>query len=92
MEMTDKPKSTVGARDIFRMLFKETRRHRGLFLLLFVGSVGIQLAALATPLYMKQFFNILVAGSRSPAAIHSLLMLVALIGAISAAVRKTSVS
>ena len=34
---------------------------------------------------MKQFFNILVAGSTAPAAIHSLLVLVVVIGAIAAA-------
>jgi ATP-binding cassette subfamily B protein len=84
MATTDKPKSTVTARDIFRMLFGEIRQHRGLFSLLFVGAVGLQLAALASPLFMKQFFNILVAGSRTPVAIHSLLMLIVIIGAISA--------
>ena len=66
------------------MLFTEVRRHYRLFLLLFAGSVGIQVAALASPLYMKQFFNILVAGSTAPAAVHSLLVLVVVIGAISA--------
>ena len=84
MTIPNQPKSTITAWDIFQMLFKEARRHRGLFSLLFVGSVGIQLAALASPLYMKQFFNILVAGSTSPAAIHSLLILIVIIGAISA--------
>jgi ATP-binding cassette subfamily B protein len=78
----DAPKSTATARDIFRMLRGETRRHRGLFSLLFIGSIGIQLAALASPLFMKQFFNILVAGSRSPAAVHSLLVLIVAIGGI----------
>jgi ATP-binding cassette subfamily B protein len=85
MTTINKPKLTVTARDIFRMLFTETRRHRGPFVLLFIGAVGIQIAALATPLYMKQFFNILVAGSKSPAAIHSLLVLIVVLGVIAAA-------
>ena len=84
MTTKDKPKSTVTARDIFQMLFRETKRHRGLFVVLFIGAVGIQIAALASPLYMKQFFNVLVAGV-SPGAVHKLLMLVVVIGAISAA-------
>ena len=85
METTNKPKSTTTIRDIFRMLFREMRRHRGLFLLLFVGSLGIQIAALASPLYMKQFFNILVAGDVSSGAIHNLLVIVVIIGVISIA-------
>ncbi len=83
MKTKENTKPSVTGRDIFGMLFRETRRHLGLFLLLFTGSVGIELASLASPLYMKQFFNILVAGSTSPAAIHSLLMLVVVIGFIS---------
>ena len=83
MKTKETTKPSVTGRDIFGMLFRETRRHLGLFSLLFTGSVGIELASLASPLYMKQFFNILVAGSTSPAAIHSLLMLVVVIGLIS---------
>ncbi len=85
MTTTNKPKSTATARDIFKMLFGEARRHRGLFLLLFTGSVGIEIAALASPLYMKKFFNLLVTGRTSPAAIHSLLVLIVIIGAIAVA-------
>jgi ATP-binding cassette subfamily B protein len=85
MEMKEKQKPEATARDIFRMLVHETRRHRGLFALLFVGSIGIQLAALASPLYMKQFFNILAAGNASSAAIHNLLVLIVIIGAIATA-------
>ncbi len=85
MAKKEKTESSVTARDIFRMLYGEARRHRGLFVLLMTGSVGIQIAALASPLYMKQFFNILAAGNVSSAAVHELLMLVVVIGAISAA-------
>jgi ATP-binding cassette subfamily B protein len=77
-------KTSVTGRDIFRMLFDETRRHRGLFVLLAIGSIGIQIANLASPLYLKQFFNILAAGHVSPTAVHELLVLVVIIGAISA--------
>jgi ABC-type multidrug transport system fused ATPase/permease subunit len=84
--MTDKQKikSNVTSRDIIGILWKEIRAHRGLFVLLFIGSIGIQLASLASPLYMKQFFNVLVSGV-SPGAVHKLLILIVIIGAISAA-------
>jgi ATP-binding cassette, subfamily B, bacterial len=84
IDQLHKQPSNVTSGDIFRMLWKEVREHRGLFSLMFFGAIGIQLASLATPLYMKQFFNVLVAGV-SPAAVHTLLVLIIIIGAISAA-------
>ena len=81
--LSDKQKLNVTSRDIVRTLWNEIREHRGLFVLLFIGSVGIQLASLASPLYMKQFFNVLVSGV-SPDAVHKLLILIVIIGAISA--------
>ena len=76
--------SSVTVRDIARMLYDEVRRHPWLFALLVTGSVGVQVAALASPIYMKQFFNLLVGGDLAAAA-HRLLILVFVIGGISVA-------
>jgi len=70
-------------RDIVEMLWSEAKRHRGLFALTFIGAVGIQVTALISPLYLKQFFNLLVAGSAISGAVHAMIVTIIIIGAIS---------
>jgi len=73
---------TVKAQDIFKMLMAEIRRHRWLFLLTSLGVVFTQIASLLAPLYMRQLFNILAAGDKSPMVIQTLIVLVLIIGGL----------
>ncbi len=82
----------VKAGDIFRAYRDGVRRHLWLFALVFFGAIGVQVADLTSPLYMRQLFNILAAGVRTPAVIDQLLLLViaiAVISVVSWAFRRT---
>ncbi|HVZ76069.1 MAG TPA: ABC transporter ATP-binding protein [Candidatus Paceibacterota bacterium] len=52
-----KKQASAGA--VFRAYFASVRRHPWLLSLVILGSVGIQAATLAAPLYLRSFFNIL---------------------------------
>jgi ATP-binding cassette subfamily B protein len=78
----DAPKP-VRAKDIFFAYAGGVRRHPWLFGLVALGTIGIQAAGLISPLYLRQFFNLLVTYSPTPDIVHRLTALVIIIGAIS---------
>jgi ATP-binding cassette subfamily B protein len=83
--MPPKPQKsvTIRAKDIFRVYSKEVRRHMGLFWLVLLGSIVIQAAGLASPLFLRQLFNLIAANHPSPVLMHQLFILVGIIAGIS---------
>ncbi|HVV15469.1 MAG TPA: ABC transporter ATP-binding protein [Candidatus Paceibacterota bacterium] len=57
MPKQEKKRAKAGA--VFRAYFTEVRAYPGLLSLIILGGVGIQLASLAAPWYLRNFFNIL---------------------------------
>ncbi len=76
-------KPVVRAKDIFHAYSREVRRHLGLFGLVSLGAIGIQAADLASPLYLRQLFNLIATYNPAPGVVHELLVLVGIIAAIS---------
>lgn len=79
---SDTPKH-IRARDVFRAYRDGVRRHLWLLGVVFFGAVGMQVAELVSPLYMRQLFNILAAGVKTSAVIDHLIFLVIIIGIVS---------
>ncbi|MBI2623787.1 MAG: ABC transporter ATP-binding protein [Candidatus Liptonbacteria bacterium] len=79
---THKPK--VRARDVFRAYIREARRRPWLLLWTFVGAIGIQAADLISPIYLRQFFNLLALDARGTDIIAQLLTLVGILAVITA--------
>jgi ATP-binding cassette subfamily B protein len=73
----------VRAKDIFSVYSKEIRRHMGLFWLVLCGSIVIQAAGLASPLFLRQLFNLIAANHPSLYVMHRLFILVGTIASIS---------
>ena len=76
-------RSTAGS--VFKVYYRHTRKHRWLFFSLLFGSIALQTADLASPLYLRRFFNILA--SRTPNADmgHELIAIIGTIALISLA-------
>ena len=58
-------------------------QHRWLFLVTLLGTIGFQLAELISPLYLKQFFNVLAGYNPTPATVHHLIIIIAIIAFVS---------
>lgn len=58
-------------------------KHRGLFVVSFLGTIGYQIAELISPLYLKQFFNTLAGYNPTPATMHHLLIIIGIIAFVS---------
>lgn len=69
---------------VIRAYAKEIRKHPGLFWLVIAGAVLVQGAGLASPVYLKQLFNLIAAGNPTPDLMHQLFTLVWIIAGISA--------
>ncbi|MBI2612988.1 ABC transporter ATP-binding protein [Candidatus Kaiserbacteria bacterium] len=67
---------------VFRIYFRHVREYPLLLGLIFLGVVGIQIADLAGPWYLRQFFNLLASSSPESGVVPQLLGVVAVIGAI----------
>lgn len=57
--MSKQEKKRAKAGEVFRAYFIEVRKYPGLLSLIILGSIGIQVASLASPWYLRNFFNIL---------------------------------
>lgn len=71
------------AKDVFREYSREARRFPWLLSIAVSSSVLAQVAGLVSPLYMRQFFNILAAYNTAPDIVHQLLVLVGIIALVS---------
>ncbi|HWB34209.1 MAG TPA: ABC transporter ATP-binding protein [Candidatus Paceibacterota bacterium] len=66
-----KKQASAGA--VFRAYFASIRKHPWLLSLIILGSIGIQAATLAAPLYLRTFFNILATTSHPTSdTVHAL--------------------
>ena len=81
--MQDTKQKSVGKKDVLRYYIRETRRYPWVFWFAFLTSAGVQVAELAAPLYLKQFFDILAVYTPSPETVRKLLILVGIFGLVS---------
>ncbi len=82
--LTEKQKNiTVRARDIFGAYAKEVRKNAGLFSLVLLGSMVVQATSLASPVFLKELFNLIAAGHPAPELMRGLFTLVGIIAGIS---------
>jgi len=72
-------KKTATTREVFGVYLKHLRGYPGTFFLVMLGIFGMQLADLAAPLYLKQFFNVLAGHTPNPSLNTTL---IGLVGAI----------
>jgi ATP-binding cassette subfamily B protein len=77
----DQKKSSLST--IVRIYWREARRYPISLTVISVGVVGFQATALITPLYLKEFFNILANPLGTPGSPHQLLSIVIVIGVVS---------
>jgi len=68
--------------EVFRIYFRHVRKYPFLLGLLFLGVVGIQVAELAGPWYLRQFFNLLASNTPQSGTVPELLNIVMVIAAI----------
>lgn len=68
---------------VMRIYFKHAANHPWLFFAVVIGAIGIQIAELASPLYLKKFFNLLASQSPSDTAVESLITILGIIAFIS---------
>lgn len=67
---------------VFRAYFSEVKKYPGFLFLVFIGTVGIQIADLAAPWYLRQFFNLLAMHDTSPQMVQRLLGIVAIVAIV----------
>ena len=67
---------------VFAIYFRHVRKYPVLLGLVALGAIGIQIADLAAPWYLRRFFNLLASSAPEAGAIPELLGLVAAIAAI----------
>jgi ATP-binding cassette subfamily B protein len=73
----------AGPATVARFYGAEIRRHAGLFSLVVIGTIGMQLASLVSPLFLRQFFNILSSETPNAAIVHQLLVVIGWIALVS---------
>jgi ATP-binding cassette subfamily B protein len=78
--MEEEKKKLAGTSAVFAAYWKQIIYHPYLFTGVILASIGLQVTGLASPLFMRQFLNQLIALTPGPAAIHPLLITLGLIG------------
>jgi ATP-binding cassette subfamily B protein len=73
----------AGPAAVARFYWGEVRQHAGLFSLVVIGTIGMQLASLISPLFLRNFFNILASQSPSAAIVHDLFITIGWIALVS---------
>src|SRR5665213_431210 len=77
-----KPAKKATAVQIFRAYYRVAQQYPLLFGCVLLGTIGVQGAALLSPLYLRNFFNLLVSYDTSVSNIHQLTVIVVIVGAI----------
>lgn len=72
-----------GFKAVLRIYFQHARKYPLLLILLFIGTVGVQAAELTSPLFLRQFFNVLAENTPNSETVRSLVGIIAMIGALS---------
>ncbi|MBI2030049.1 ABC transporter ATP-binding protein, partial [Candidatus Kaiserbacteria bacterium] len=65
-------KETVSTLDIFRAYFSEARKYPWHIVIVLVATVGVQVAELAAPWYLRKIFNVLATSAVNEVTIHAL--------------------
>jgi ABC-type multidrug transport system fused ATPase/permease subunit len=78
-----KEKKLASIKSVTRVYWEETRKFKWAFALLILGNIGIQVADLAVPWYLRQFVNTLAQSTPSAALVSELVVVVGVIAAIS---------
>jgi ATP-binding cassette subfamily B protein len=77
-------KKIASVSEVLRVYIGHAVRYPWLLVFLIVGTVGIQIFDLISPLYLRQFFNILASGAPSVVAAGQLLHIIAFVALFSA--------
>ena len=75
-------KTNVRAKDIFSIYAREALSHPRLFFFIILGGIGVQVADLVYPLYLRELFNLLATETPTETALGGLLVIVGIIGAV----------
>ncbi len=78
--MEEEKKKLASTSAVFAAYWKQIIYHPYLFAGVILASIGLQGTGLASPLFMRQFLNQLIALAPGPTAIHPLLITLGLIG------------
>ncbi len=76
----EEKKKLASAGAVFRAYWRQITYHPYLFTGVILGSIGLQGTGLASPLFMRQFLNELIALTPGPTSIHPILITLGLIG------------
>lgn len=74
------PQKLPGAGSVFRAYWRAARRYPWTITITFVSGIVMQIANLASPLYLREFFNVLSGQEPSHATFVSLVGIIAIIG------------
>lgn len=80
--MADKKAKLASARRVFDVYWGATKGYPWSFALVVIGTIGIQIADLVSPWFLRTFFNTLATTAPSPEMARHLLVTVGIIGAI----------
>ena len=72
----------ASASQVFKRYYVHVRKYPILFLLASIAAIGIQLTSLASPWYLRQFFNVIASHFPDPSLVPQLLGIVGIIAAI----------
>ena len=75
MPPDDHIKARASSKAVARVYLKALSKRPWLVLLLLLGAVGLQITALAAPLYLKDLFNAIAGNSPTPAVVEILMAL-----------------
>ena len=82
MSDPSKQKTRVTATQIFESYYRVARQYTALFFAALLGTLIVQIASLLSPLYLRNFFNLLVTYNTSASNIHQLFVIVGIVGII----------
>ena len=79
---TPKERRSAGPLQVLKLYTREVGRTWWLFALVMIAVTGLQIVSLISPLYLRQFFNIISTGEPGAATIHTLLITIVWIGGL----------
>ncbi len=81
--MEKKKPEIQGQKSLIQIYIEHTLRYPWLFALMIFATIGMQAASLASPLYLREFFNDLALSSPSAAIVEQLVFIIVIIGLLS---------
>jgi ATP-binding cassette, subfamily B, bacterial len=80
--MQDVKKKYATAGQVLRTYFQSVKQYPLYIVLVFTGVIGLQVADLAAPWYLKSFFNLLASQTQSAAVVSELLSIIVIVALI----------